>query len=136
MTTTVDRWPRYASKARELGIGSMLSFLLFTEEDDLGALDLYSTQPGALTERSEQVGWLLASHAAVAFSSARHEAQLRDAIATRQDIGEALGIVMERYKLPEQDAFAVLRKTSQDRNIKLRDLARTISESGEIPGGQ
>lgn len=134
MTTSVRRWPRYAPKARELGVGSMMGFLLFTDGDsELGALDLYSSQPGAFTERSEHVGWLLASHAAVALSSARHEAQLREAIATRQDIGEALGILMERHLYTEQDAFALLTKISQDRNTKLRNIAHAIVTTGEIP---
>lgn len=67
-----DRWPRYAPRARELGIGSMMGFLLFTNREDFGALNLYSTQPHAFTQRSEQVGWIFASHAAVAFAGARN----------------------------------------------------------------
>ncbi|SNR81189.1 ANTAR domain-containing protein [Haloechinothrix alba] len=136
MTATVDRWPSYAPKARDLGIGSALGFLLFTEAENLGALNLYSGKPGAFDDRSEQIGWLLASHAAVAFANARTDAQLHEALATRTDIGEALGIIMERYVLAEHDAFAVLTKASQDHNIKVRDLARTITETGEVPGAR
>ncbi|MFR9676789.1 GAF and ANTAR domain-containing protein [Streptomyces sp. TR06-5] len=136
MTTSVERWPRYAPYARELGVGSMMGFLLFTEDDDLGALNLYATRPRAFTEHSERVGWLLASHAAVAFSSARSHAQLEAALASRNDIGEALGIVMERYRVGEDEAFAVLRKSSQDHNIKLRDIARSVARTGEIPGAR
>lgn len=132
LATAGDRWPRYAAKARELGIGSAMGFLLYTEEENLGALNLYAKRPDAFTERSEHVGRLLASHAAVAFASARSDAQLHQAIASRQDIGEALGIVMERFKLTERQAFQVLRKASQDKNIKLRDLAREVTETGEI----
>lgn len=136
MTTTVERWPRYAPHARELGVGSMMGFLLYTEDDDLGALNMYSSRPKAFTEHSERVGWLLASHAAVAFSSARSHAQLEAALDSRNDIGEALGIVMERYKVGEDEAFAVLRKSSQDHNVKLRDLARRVAHTGEIPGAR
>lgn len=121
------------AQARELGIGSALGFLLFTEEDELGALNLYSERAGEFTERSEQVGWLLASHAAVAFASARSDAQLREAMATRQEIAEAMGILMERYKVTERDAFAMLVKSSQNRNVKLREIARAITHTGEIP---
>jgi GAF domain-containing protein len=134
LTKTVDRWPRYAGQARELGIGSMMGFLLFTDDENLGALDLYSSRPDAFTEQSEQVGRLLASHAAVAFASARSDEQLHEAITTRQRIGEAVGIMMERYKVSEQQAFAVLKKASQEQNIKLRELARTVVETGGIPG--
>lgn len=134
---TVERWPRYAPEARKLGIGSVMGFLLFTGEgDNQGALNLYSPWPQAFTERSEQVGWLFASHAAVALSSARTHAQLAHAMETRAEIGEAIGIVMERYRLTEDQAFAVLRKSSQDRNVKLREVARTVARTGEIPGVQ
>ncbi len=133
METAVEHWPRFAPRARELGIGSMMGFLLYTHERDLGALNLYSSKAGAFTEHSELVGWLLASHAAVSYSAARTTAQLNSAIATRQEIGEALGIVMERYKLTEDDAFALLKKISQDRNVKLRDIAGAVTTSGELP---
>jgi GAF domain-containing protein len=131
--TTDERWPRYGPKARELGIGSAMGFLLYTRDRNLGALNVYGSRPGVFVERSEQVGWLLASHAAVAFASARSDEQLQQAIASRQEIGEALGIVMERYKVAEPAAFALLRKHSQERNVKLRDLARQLTETGELP---
>lgn len=111
-----------------------MGFLLFNEQETFGALNLYSSQPHAFTERSERVGWVFASHAAVAFASARNDAQLHEAIETRQEIGEALGIAMERYKLSEQRAFEVLKRLSQNNNVKLRDIARQIVETGEISG--
>lgn len=132
--TTDERWPRYAPKAAALGIGSAMGFLLYTREHKLGALNVYGSERKAFTEHSEHVGWLLASHAAVAFASARSDAQLQQAIASRQEIGEALGIVMERHKVSEQEAFDLLRRHSQDRNIKLRELARLLTETGELPG--
>ncbi|WP_245588739.1 GAF and ANTAR domain-containing protein [Actinoalloteichus caeruleus] len=134
MTSEQQRWPRYAPWAQELGVGSMMGFLLYTDDDELGSLDLYSPRPNMFTERSELVGWILASHAAVAFSSARLGAQLHAAIGTRQHIGEALGIVMERYKMTEDQAFALIRTQSQHRNVKIRDLAERIAATGEIPG--
>lgn len=135
VTSYEDRWPHYVPQARKLGVGSMMGFLLYTDEGgrELDALNMYSTRPEAFTEASEQVGWLLASHAAVALSSARTNANLHTAIGTRQDIGEALGIVMERHGLTEQAAFAVLSRASQGQNIKLREIARTVARTGEIP---
>jgi GAF domain-containing protein len=129
-----DRWPRYGPRARKLGIASMLGFRLFTEEETLGVLNLYASRPGALTGRSERVGWLLASHAAVAFSSARSDAHLHGAISSRQEIGIAMGILMERHKLSADEAFAVLSRASQDTNTKLRQVARRVAETGEEPG--
>ncbi|MFV0137807.1 GAF and ANTAR domain-containing protein [Streptomyces sp. HMX87] len=132
-TDAARRWPAYVPEARKLGIGSMMGILLYTEDEELGALDLYSHRPGAFTEASETAGWLLASHAAVAFSSARTHAQLQQAIDTRHLIGEAMGILMGSHHLTERQAFDALRRYSQDRNVKLREVARQVCEKGRLP---
>ncbi|MEV6741738.1 GAF and ANTAR domain-containing protein [Streptomyces sp. NPDC051104] len=132
LTQEHARWPSYAPQARELGVGSIMGFLLFTEDEDLGALDFYSRRPGAFTEASETAGWLLASHAAVAFSSARTNAQLEQALATRHAIGEAMGILMGSHHLTEEQAFDVLRRYSQEKNIKVREVAQQICERGAL----
>lgn len=126
------RWPAYAPRAHALGVGSMMGFLLFTEDEDLGALNLYSREPGAFSQVSELAGWLLASHAAVAFASARTHAQLERAVATRHVIGEAMGILMGGHHLTEEEAFDVLRRSSQENNIKLREVARRVCEQGSL----
>ncbi|MCD9874932.1 GAF and ANTAR domain-containing protein [Streptomyces guryensis] len=125
-------WPAYAPQAHALGVGSMMGFLLFTEDEELGALNLYSRKPGAFTEASELAGWLLASHAAVAFSSARAQAQMERAVATRHLIGEAMGILMGAHDLTEEQAFDTLRRFSQENNIKLREVARRVCEQGSV----
>ncbi|KOX40834.1 GAF and ANTAR domain-containing protein [Streptomyces ardesiacus] len=132
-TEEARRWPKYVPEARKLNLGSMMGFLLFTEDEDLGALNLYSYRPGAFTAADETAGWLLASHAAVAFSSARTHAQLQEAIGTRHTIGEAMGILMGRHRLTEDQAFAALRRYSQDNNVKLRDVAARVCEQGGLP---
>lgn len=124
------RWPGYLSCARGLGLGSMMGFLLFTEDEDLGALNLYSWVPGAFDEAGETAGGLLASHAAVALSSARTDAQMREALATRHTIGEAMGILRERHGLTERQAFGVLRAYSQKNNVKLRQIADRVCADG------
>ena len=128
-----ERWPVFAPRARALGVGSMMGFLLFTEDDDLGALNLYSREPGAFTEASELAGWLLASHAAVALSAARTHAQMEQAVATRHVIGAAMGILMGSHQLTEEEAFDVLRRYSQENNVKLREVARQVCEKGVLP---
>ncbi|WP_232838163.1 GAF and ANTAR domain-containing protein [Streptomyces geranii] len=133
LTAEQRRWPVYAPQARALGVGSMMGFLLFTDDEDLGALNLYSREPGAFTETSELVGWLLASHAAVAFSSARTHAQLEQAVTTRHVIGEAMGIMMGRHRVTEKQAFDMLRRSSQLTNVKLREVARQVCEKGSLP---
>ncbi|NEB12573.1 GAF and ANTAR domain-containing protein [Streptomyces coelicoflavus] len=132
-TDEARRWPKYVPEARKLNLGSMMGFLLFTEDENLGALNMYSYKPGAFTEADETAGWLLASHAAVAFSSARTHAQLQEAIGTRHTIGEAMGILMGRHRLTEDQAFATLRRYSQDNNVKLRDVAARVCEQGGLP---
>ncbi|MER5199294.1 GAF and ANTAR domain-containing protein [Streptomyces sp. NPDC002755] len=131
-TLEQPRWPAYAPRAHALGVGSMMGFLLFTEDEDLGALNLYSRRPGAFTEADETAGWLLASHAAVAFSSARAHAQMQQAVATRHVIGEAMGILMGGHRLTEDEAFDVLRRYSQEHNVKLREVARRVCDRGGL----
>ncbi|MFB6552492.1 GAF and ANTAR domain-containing protein [Streptomyces sp. NPDC056405] len=126
MTEPQPGWPRYAKAARALGVGSMTGVLLYTDREDFGALNLYSTRPNTFTEDMETAGWFLASHAAVALSSARTIDQLEHAMETRHAIGEAMGILRERHQLTEDDAFNVLRRLSQHHNVKLRDVARQI----------
>ncbi|GGX81109.1 GAF and ANTAR domain-containing protein [Streptomyces fructofermentans] len=133
LTAEHRRWPAYAPQARALGVGSMMGFLLFTDDEDLGALNFYSREPGAFTQDSEQAGLLLASHAAIAFSSARTHAQMEHAVATRHVIGEAMGIIMGRHHITEDQAFDVLRRYSQENNIKLREVARQVCEQGSLP---
>ncbi|MGW4873995.1 GAF and ANTAR domain-containing protein [Streptomyces chartreusis] len=133
LTALQQRWPAFAPQAHALGVGSMMGFLLFTDEEDFGALNFYSRSPGAFTEDSETAGLLLASHAAVAFSSARTHAQMEHAVATRHTIGEAMGILMGAHQLTEQQAFDVLRRYSQESNVKLREVARQVCEMG-TPG--
>ncbi|MGX1365356.1 transcriptional regulator with GAF, ATPase, and Fis domain [Streptomyces canus] len=126
MTQPQPAWPRFAEGARGLGIGSMTGVLLYTHDEDFGALNLYSRRPGAFDKDIETAGWMLASHAAVALADARTIDQLEDAMKTRHAIGEAMGILMERHKLSEEDAFSVLRRISQQHNIKLRDVAQRV----------
>lgn len=134
MTMVADSWPRYAPRARDLGIGSMMGFLLFTTgTDNLGALNLYSSRANAFTENSERIGLMVASHAAVALASARREANLRVALDTSRTIGEAIGIVMARHRTTETAAFELLLQASQTTNTKLRDVAQTVTQTGDIP---
>ncbi|MFF7491118.1 GAF and ANTAR domain-containing protein [Streptomyces luteogriseus] len=128
MTRPQPDWPRYAEAARELGIGSMTGVLLYTHEEDFGALNLYARRPGTFTEDIATAGWLLASHAAVALADARTIDQLEHALETRHAIGEAMGILRERHGMSDEEAFGVLRKISQNHNIKLRDVAERIRE--------
>ena len=128
------RWPDFARRAAEAGAGSMLSFRLWVEGDDLGALNLYGREPHAFTEESEHIGLLFVSHAAIAVAGAQKQDQLAESIATRDLIGQAKGILMERYRIDAQKAFSLLVRASQQRNVKLRELAVELTDTGELAG--
>lgn len=128
-----ERWPDFAQAAYDAGARSMLSIQLFVEGDKLGALNLIAGDVNVFDEESEQIALLVAAHAAIAFSDAQEIAQLTQALDTRDLIGQAKGILMERFKVTSQQAFLVLTKASSDSNIKLRDVAQHLASSGEIP---
>lgn len=126
-----DRWPRFAAEASRLGVKSMICFQLYVEGYNFGALNLHSTRVRAFGEDAESIGALFAAHAAIAFSSAREEQQIRAALTTRDVIGQAKGMLMERYGLGAQAAFALLSKLSQDTNTRLADLAHQVVADAE-----
>lgn len=129
---TEDRWPRFAARATAAGVHSMLSVQMFTLDDDLGALNLFSEQPRAFTDESERVALAIASHAAVAVASARQIQSLHTAVESRGVIGEATGMLMERYQLNADVAFAVMVRYSRDNNVKLVQLARDIVDRRDL----
>lgn len=130
---TDARWPAFAGQAVKLGVPSMLSFQLYVNEQDLGALNLYSTKVEAFTETDEDTGLLFATHAAIAMVGAQHEHHLRRQQVTADLIGQAKGIFMERHKITADAAFQLLAKASQDSNIRLVDLAHAITTTGQEP---
>jgi GAF domain-containing protein len=132
---TEQRWSLFARRASEAGAASMLSLQLFVEGDNLGALNLYGRSPNAFTDESEQVGLLFASHAAIAYAGVRKEAQLAQALANRDLIGQAKGILMERHKISGARAFLVLSRVSQTSNRKLHDIADELVRTGMMPAG-
>lgn len=133
--TVEDRWPQFAAQAVDSGIGSMLAFQLYVEDDNLGALNLYSGEVGAFTGQSEFVGHSLASHAAIALADAQKLNQLHQAVASRDVIGQAKGILMERHKITGHQAFLVLAKASSNTNTKLQEIADTLVNTGELANG-
>ena len=127
------RWPRFVARARELGVGSMLAVQLFVEDENIGALNLISREVNAFDDESEHVALLFASHAAVAMSGERARGHLQSAVSTRELIGQAQGILMERFKITGEMAFHMLMLASQDSNRKLRDVADDLVSTGQLP---
>jgi GAF domain-containing protein len=124
-----DRWPQYSAAAAELGVRSGLSFKLYTASQTAGALNLFALEPNAFDGRDENIGAILAAHAAAAILASRHHEQLQSALSTRDRIGQAKGIIMERYDIDDVAAFDMLRRLSQDTNTKLTDIAERVIET-------
>lgn len=131
MAAEASRWPRFAPEAVKGGIGSMLSFQLFAREDSLGALNLYAGQARGFTADSHTLGGLFAMHAAAALGEAQHIAQLHHALETRDVIGQAKGVLMERFGIDAEQAFAMLVRSSQQTNMKLVAVAQWLTGSDE-----
>jgi GAF domain-containing protein len=121
--TTETRWPRFMPPAIALGLRSQMGLRIFLDGKTLGGLNLYATKPGTLRPELEATAQLLAAHVALVLGKARHESDLMSALDTRTVIGQATGLVMERYKLTDDRAFQYLTHVSQHSNIKLRRVA-------------
>ncbi|MBX7447979.1 GAF and ANTAR domain-containing protein [Mycolicibacterium sp. 3033] len=123
------RWPRYSAAAAKLGVRSGLSFKLYTSSQTAGALNLFAVKPNAFDAADENIGAVLAAHAAAAILASRHHEQLQSALSTRDRIGQAKGIIMERYNVDDVAAFDMLRRLSQDSNTKLTDVAQRVIDT-------
>ena len=120
------RWPRFAAAAEAHGVRSMLGYKLFTSGRTLGTLDLYSSKLNAFDADSEIIGELFAAHAAIALTGSTQQAEFRRALSSRDIIGMAKGILMQRERLTDDQAFKLLVYTSQQANIKVHDLAEWL----------
>ena len=137
--STETRWPRFAAAAVEAGIGSMMSFQLYTSPaaaggvGGRGALNLLSRNRLHFSVEDQIIGAMLASHAATALIAADRQTQFESALASRDLIGQAKGILMERFKVDAVRAFALMTKLSQDSNTPVRIIAARIVESTDTP---
>ncbi|WP_460763809.1 GAF and ANTAR domain-containing protein [Nocardiopsis oceani] len=140
-------WPDFAKAATAAGCRSVLSLGLFPDATEslprLGSLNFYARGTHAFEPGDQDVGMLLAAHAGVALVSTTmlSEADLRNvnlerALESRDVIGQAKGILMERQRLTPEQAFDKLRDASNRLNTKLSELARRLIETGETPARQ
>ncbi|WP_170208532.1 GAF and ANTAR domain-containing protein [Micromonospora pisi] len=132
--TSDVRWPRLAPHAAEVGVRSALALRLFVTDRPLGVLSIYATTAGAFGQVAEATGSLLAAHAAVAIAAMSVQFELRTALESRDLIGQAKGVLMERCGVTAEEAFKWLTVTSQRSNIKLRDVARELMTSRDSGG--
>ncbi|MFE9835993.1 ANTAR domain-containing protein [Streptomyces sp. NPDC005551] len=109
-----------------LGLRSVLSLRLRADRRRLTVLTVYAGKPGAFDARARRIGRLLTAHVSIALETATVREQLTEAMRTRDLIGQATGILMERLDIDAAEAFDSLVRTSQRENVKLRDLAGRI----------
>jgi GAF domain-containing protein len=127
-----QRWPRYVPRALAAGLHAQMAVRLYVEEETLGGLNMYSTQAWSINPDALHAAELFATHASVALGRARREEELHEALSTRQLIGQATGILMERYRIDDQRAFQYLVRVSSTTNTKLRLVAqRVVEETSE-----
>lgn len=130
---TDDRFPRYAGVALEHGVRAQAGLRLFDGPRSQGALNLYSREAGAFADFAD-LGDLFLHQAGTAIAYAQEVDDLRKALDARRVIGQAIGILMERYELTDDRAFAFLARLSSHRNVKLRQVAREVVEEAEARG--
>lgn len=128
------RWPRFAARATQLGVSSILAVHMSARREDLGVLTLYSHAAHAFDHDAVQIAQMFTAHAAAAMSTAQNVQHLTTALSNRDAIGQAKGILMERHKLSADQAFTVLTRASQNTNTKLADVAQHLIQTGLLLG--
>jgi GAF domain-containing protein len=131
-----SRWPLWGPAVAELGLHSVLSIRLATRTRRYGSLNLYAERPDAFDEDDVAVGTIFVSHASVALAAAHNEQGLQIAIDARKLIGQAQGILMERFDLDANRAFEFLRRQSQHHNVKLRNVAEWVVANRTMPAAE
>jgi len=136
-----QRWPDYAQHVAEHGVLSSLSVPLPFQGATIGALNTYAGRPQVIDDHDVELAEEVAGWVAIAIGNAEAAArtsddlaQLRTAMTSRACIEQAKGILMERYKIKEDEAFTTLTRASQRTNTKLRDVADELVRTGALPG--
>lgn len=131
--TSDPRWPEFASAAVDLGVHAMMCVPLWVDERRLGSLSLYAEASNAFDSTAKRLADLYATHAALALLEAQRTDQLRRALASRDLIGQAKGVLMARHGITADEAFRLLRRASQNLNCKITVVAETVTTAGEVP---
>ncbi len=125
-----SRWPGLATRIMdETPVRGVAGFRLLVDEEKIGALNLFSDAPGVLTERSVDEGAVVAAFLSVSLLAAHRRQQassLQRGLHTNREIGKAVGLMMAFHKVDDEIAFEILRKASQDMNVKLAEVAREV----------
>ena len=131
---TDQRWPRWAPKVHdELRVDSMMSLLIYSDDRSFGALSLYAEQGHRFDADDVAVAQALAGHLSVVMAAEREIDQLGLALHNRNIIGQAQGVLMERFEMNADQAFDYLRRVSSHTNRKLAAVATDIARTRKLP---
>jgi GAF domain-containing protein len=129
-----ERWPTWGPEiVDDVGVRSVVCFRLFLDDDALGVLTLASRAAGAFFYDDIVTGQRLAGEAAAILATTLKETQLHRALEHRTVIAQATGILIERFRLEPDAALAVMRRISQNHNIKMHDVATHLVETKDLP---
>jgi GAF domain-containing protein len=126
------RWTTFREAADSCEVASMLCVPLFVDDRMLGTLSLYGRQPGIFRGGAESVARMLATLCAIALADTRQRERMERALANRDLIGQAKGVLMARHGVRADKAFAMLREHSQSTNSKLLTVAASVVETGSL----
>ena len=133
------RYRRYGPLAADLGVVSQLALQMYTADQSYGGLNLYSRSHHVFDDDARSIAELFANQGAAAMGHAATVKQLTEALGSRKIIGQAIGIVAERYGVDENVAFGFLTRLSQTSNVKLRtvaaELVAAVNEKAQRPTG-
>jgi transcriptional regulator with GAF, ATPase, and Fis domain len=146
LTSGTTPWPRFTERVvKETPVRSAIGYRLLLDGGKVGALNIFADVPGCLTQRSADQGAVLAAFASVALTAlrAREEAEtLRLGLQSNREIGKAVGLLMAAHRVDADAAFELLRRTSQDLNMKLAHVAEQVVRGqdrqygGKVPPGR
>ena len=131
-----QRWPRYMPEAVRRGLRAQLAVGLYADGSSLGGLNLYSTEAERVEEDAIGIAELFAAQASIALGRSRQEFQLNEALQSRKIIGQALGLIMQKYQVDEDRAFQFLMRASSTGNVKLRDVAAELVRAANHQAGR
>jgi GAF domain-containing protein len=132
-------WPKLAQRViEETPVRGMIGFRIIAGERKVGALNLFSDEPGAFTEQAADAAAILAAFASVAVTAAGQKAEarsLREGLASNREIGKAVGLLMATHAVGDEQAYAMIREASNALNLRLSRLARDIVEEHNSQAG-
>ena len=128
-----DQWPKFGDAALSLGVRSVVAYRLFRIHDGpIGALNLFGFEPER-TDLALELGQVLATQCSLILDAEIERQGLEVALQSRDVIGQAKGILMERHRITATEAFTLLRDASGRHNIKIRELAENVTRTGALP---